>query len=227
MGQIKYFTVDVFTSQRFGGNQLAVVPDASEVPEDLLQKIAREFNFSETTFVYPPDKPQNVQQIYNIVTVEVAGEIIEVQSLRIISDSVFLQICPRGIDHPDSIVETGRETSRILKQAQTVRIDADRQRVVAVVINFVCYRVIRKHAAVEGPVRGADIGDVVRPYAQLRRVPADRKRRNDRLIDRIDDVDSPRCRGIISGADDVHKPGIIEHQHLRIEIGVNRIYGCP
>ena len=59
MGQIKYFTVDVFTSQRFGGNQLAVVPDASEVPEDLLQKIAREFNFSETTFVYPPDNPSN------------------------------------------------------------------------------------------------------------------------------------------------------------------------
>ena len=59
MAQIKYFTVDVFTNQRFGGNQLAVIPDASEIPEDLLQKIAREFNFSETTYVYPPDNPSN------------------------------------------------------------------------------------------------------------------------------------------------------------------------
>lgn len=59
MAQLKYFTVDVFTNQRFGGNQLAVFPDASEIPENLLQKIAREFNFSETTFVYRPEKPSN------------------------------------------------------------------------------------------------------------------------------------------------------------------------
>ncbi|MBN2610434.1 MAG: PhzF family phenazine biosynthesis protein [Bacteroidales bacterium] len=59
MGQIKYFTVDVFTSDRFGGNQLAVFPDATKIPENLLQKIAREFNFSETTFVYPPENKSN------------------------------------------------------------------------------------------------------------------------------------------------------------------------
>lgn len=59
MAQLKYFTVDVFTNQRFGGNQLAVFPDASEIPENLLQKIAREFNFSETTFVYQPEKSSN------------------------------------------------------------------------------------------------------------------------------------------------------------------------
>ena len=59
MAQLKYFTVDVFTNQRFGGNQLAVFPDASEIPENLLQKIALEFNFSETTFVYPPENSSN------------------------------------------------------------------------------------------------------------------------------------------------------------------------
>lgn len=59
MGQFSYFTVDVFTSERFGGNQLAVFPDAREIPESSLQKIAREFNFSETTFVYPPDNKEN------------------------------------------------------------------------------------------------------------------------------------------------------------------------
>jgi len=50
----KFFTADVFTEKAFGGNQLAVFPDASGIPEELLLTIAREFNFSETTFCYPP-----------------------------------------------------------------------------------------------------------------------------------------------------------------------------
>ncbi len=50
-----YLVYDVFTATAFGGNPLAVFPDASTLPDDLLQKIAREFNFSETAFVYPPD----------------------------------------------------------------------------------------------------------------------------------------------------------------------------
>ncbi|WP_342075892.1 PhzF family phenazine biosynthesis protein [Yoonia sp. SS1-5] len=45
---------DVFTDRAFGGNQLAVITDAAGLPEQDLQRIAREFNFSETTFVYPP-----------------------------------------------------------------------------------------------------------------------------------------------------------------------------
>ncbi|WP_368183620.1 PhzF family phenazine biosynthesis protein [Aestuariibius sp. HNIBRBA575] len=50
----QYRVYDVFTDQPFGGNQLAVIPDATGLPEPQLQHIAREFNFSETTFVYPP-----------------------------------------------------------------------------------------------------------------------------------------------------------------------------
>lgn len=50
----KYVVYDVFTDRAFGGNQLAVFPDATGLPSDNLQAIAREFNFSETTFVYPP-----------------------------------------------------------------------------------------------------------------------------------------------------------------------------
>src|SRR6056297_1343898 len=49
-----YFVYDVFTNTRFGGNQLAIFPEASHIPEDALQSIASEFNFSEVTFVYPP-----------------------------------------------------------------------------------------------------------------------------------------------------------------------------
>lgn len=52
-----YVIYDVFTDTPFGGNPLAVIPDASALPEAQLQSIAREFNFSETTFVYPPAAP--------------------------------------------------------------------------------------------------------------------------------------------------------------------------
>lgn len=58
-----YYTCDVFTDKPFGGNQLAVFPDASEIPEHLLQAIAREFNFSETTFVYPSTKMEPTSKV--------------------------------------------------------------------------------------------------------------------------------------------------------------------
>ena len=51
----EYLVYDVFTDRPFGGNPLAVIPDASGLAEDQLQKVAREFNFSETTIVFPPE----------------------------------------------------------------------------------------------------------------------------------------------------------------------------
>lgn len=51
--QYKYYICDVFTSERFGGNQLAVLPDASGLTDKQMQQIAKEFNFSESTFVFP------------------------------------------------------------------------------------------------------------------------------------------------------------------------------
>ena len=59
----KYFVYDVFTDSRFGGNPLAIIPDAADVPEGDFQRIAREFNFSETTFVLPPDNPNHTAKI--------------------------------------------------------------------------------------------------------------------------------------------------------------------
>lgn len=55
----KYLTVDVFTNQRFGGNPLAVVPDARGLTTPQMQALAREFNYSESTFVLPPEDPAN------------------------------------------------------------------------------------------------------------------------------------------------------------------------
>ena len=52
----RYFTCDVFTGRRFGGNQLAVLPDARDLDTRQMQQLAREFNYSETTFVFPPEE---------------------------------------------------------------------------------------------------------------------------------------------------------------------------
>lgn len=58
-----YLTLDVFTGQRFGGNSLAVLPDARGLTADQMQAIAREFNYSETTFVLPPASAENDAQV--------------------------------------------------------------------------------------------------------------------------------------------------------------------
>ncbi len=50
-----FYTCDVFTDVRFGGNQLAVVPRAAGLRDGQMQQIAREFNFAETAFVLPPE----------------------------------------------------------------------------------------------------------------------------------------------------------------------------
>ena len=51
----RYYICDVFTESRFGGNQLAVLPEASGLSEQQMQQIAREFNFSESAFVFPAE----------------------------------------------------------------------------------------------------------------------------------------------------------------------------
>ena len=55
----EFVTVDVFTERRFGGNPLAVFPDARGLTAEQMQALATEFNLSETTFVLPPDNPQH------------------------------------------------------------------------------------------------------------------------------------------------------------------------
>lgn len=50
----RYYICDVFTETRFGGNQLAVLPEAEGLSDRQMQAITREFNFAETSFVLPP-----------------------------------------------------------------------------------------------------------------------------------------------------------------------------
>ena len=58
-----FHIVDVFSSTPFGGNQLAVLPDAAGISTEGMQKIAREFNFGETTFVLPKKDPANTCRV--------------------------------------------------------------------------------------------------------------------------------------------------------------------
>ena len=63
MRTYSFVTVDVFTDRRFGGNPLAVFPDASGLSDGEMQSLAAEFNLSETTFVLPPDDPANTARV--------------------------------------------------------------------------------------------------------------------------------------------------------------------
>ena len=58
-----YHTADVFTDTPFGGNQLAVLPDAAGLTDEQMLAITREFNLSETVFVFPPDDPKNTRRL--------------------------------------------------------------------------------------------------------------------------------------------------------------------
>jgi trans-2,3-dihydro-3-hydroxyanthranilate isomerase len=57
MRSYRYLHYDVFTDHLFGGNQLAVFLDGRGLSTETMQAIAKEMNFSETTFVLPPETP--------------------------------------------------------------------------------------------------------------------------------------------------------------------------
>jgi trans-2,3-dihydro-3-hydroxyanthranilate isomerase len=61
--RIEFVTVDVFTDRKFGGNPLAVVPDARALTTEQMQAIAAEFNLAETTFVLPPKDAAHTAQV--------------------------------------------------------------------------------------------------------------------------------------------------------------------
>jgi trans-2,3-dihydro-3-hydroxyanthranilate isomerase len=63
MIHMAYEVVDVFTTTRFGGNPLAVIPDARGLDDELMQRIAAEFGYSETSFVLPPVDPQHTARV--------------------------------------------------------------------------------------------------------------------------------------------------------------------
>jgi trans-2,3-dihydro-3-hydroxyanthranilate isomerase len=61
VARYRYVIADVFTDRPLTGNQLAVFTNASELPEDRFQDVAREMNFSETVFVLPSEDDGHVR----------------------------------------------------------------------------------------------------------------------------------------------------------------------
>ncbi|UYV38879.1 PhzF family phenazine biosynthesis protein [Rhodobacteraceae bacterium D3-12] len=110
----RYLTLDVFSDTPFGGNPLAVIPDATALPEAALQNIAAEFNYSETTFVYPPKDPANTARVRIFTpTMEVpfAGH-------PTIGTAVALARMGHG---PDMVLELGVGPLDVHATAQTAR----------------------------------------------------------------------------------------------------------
>ena len=106
--------VDVFTDMPFGGNPLAVIPDARALSEDALQKIAAEFNYSETTFVYPPSDPAHTARVRIFKTTQelpFAGH-------PVIGTAVALARAGHG---PDMVFELGIGPVQVHADATTAR----------------------------------------------------------------------------------------------------------
>lgn len=59
MDKINYSIVDVFSQGKYTGNQLAVFKNAEKIPENEMQQIAKEINFSESTFILLNTKKDN------------------------------------------------------------------------------------------------------------------------------------------------------------------------
>lgn len=58
-----FHTLDVFTDTIFGGNPLAVLTDARGLSTEQMQRITREFNLSETVFVFPPEDAAHTRSV--------------------------------------------------------------------------------------------------------------------------------------------------------------------
>lgn len=63
MPRYRFLTADVFTDRIFGGNPLAVFPDGRGLATPQMQRVAAEFNLSETVFVFPPENSAHTRRL--------------------------------------------------------------------------------------------------------------------------------------------------------------------
>lgn len=61
--RLQFYKADVFADEAFGGNPVAVIPDAEDLTDREFQQIAREMNLSETVFVVPPTDPAAIVKL--------------------------------------------------------------------------------------------------------------------------------------------------------------------
>ena len=124
MQNYRFETVDVFTTRRFGGNPLAVFPDARGLSDAQMQALAAELNLSETTFVLPPVDPANSARvrIFNrTAEMAFAGHpsigtaFVLARAARVPSPTLRLEVpaglVPVEIEHEKGVVVGGRLTA--------------------------------------------------------------------------------------------------------------------
>lgn len=70
MGELTFYILDVFAEEKYAGNQLAVIRDAGALSDSQMQKIAKEMNYSETTFILS-EQEQNGGYDVRIFTPEI------------------------------------------------------------------------------------------------------------------------------------------------------------
>ena len=63
MSQYRFLQLDVFTDHAFSGNPLAVFPEAVGLSDEVMLKIAREMNLSETVFVLESDNAEVLRRL--------------------------------------------------------------------------------------------------------------------------------------------------------------------
>ena len=61
MSSLRYLHLDVFTDRRLEGNQLAVFPEPGGLDTAMMQTVTREMNFSECTFIFPPERGGDIK----------------------------------------------------------------------------------------------------------------------------------------------------------------------
>ena len=61
--QLRFYSVDVLAHEPLSGNPLSLVVDAQDLSQETMQRVAREFNQSETTFLLPPIRPGAVWRL--------------------------------------------------------------------------------------------------------------------------------------------------------------------
>ncbi|HTB69001.1 MAG TPA: PhzF family phenazine biosynthesis protein [Steroidobacteraceae bacterium] len=102
----QFVIVDVFTDTMFGGNQLAVITDARGLSSEQMQKIAHEFNFSETTFVLPAPT-LGARHVIRIFTPQAELPFAGHPTIGTAAVLSFLQLAPTADAHGTVVYEEG------------------------------------------------------------------------------------------------------------------------
>ncbi len=217
---VPFYIVDVFAERRYAGNQLAVFRQAREISGDEMQRIAREINYSETTFILS-DEPRNGGYDVRIFTpreeIPFAGHptigtahIIRDELLQGIADNVVLNLNVGQIP-----VKFGQDGYSWMKQIQPAFGPQHSARMLANILNLAVTDIDDRF-----PVEEVSTG---LPFfiVPLRDIGALRKAKVDREI-YFDLIENTAAKGILVFCSETHEP----QNDISVRVFVD-YYGVP